>query len=77
MVFKGNSLNVIHNSHGVSIIAYEDKISVNNVEVKRPKGMNINNSTVINEDIYIGGYKWIAAEKKFKRTFMAFLMQFV
>lgn len=56
--------------NGISEVrSSKEGLFINGEKVKTPKGMNIFNSAIVNKNIYIGGYKWIAKKKKFKITF--------
>ena len=53
------------------VIVSEKGIFINNDQVSTPKGMDINSISIVNDEIYIGGYKYFSKTKTFKRTLKA------
>lgn len=48
-----------------------DKVFIDNEQINIPKNINLNNQTICDGKIYIGGYEYIDSEKIFKRTLRA------
>ncbi len=62
----------ISSQNGVIVSTGKGKeVTINGEKIETPKGMRINSTSIVDGKVYIGGYEFIPAQKKFKRTFKA------
>lgn len=58
---------------GNGVMCANGRVWINGEEIVTPKGLNTNVLVNVDGKIYVGGYEFIKAEKRFKRTLRAFL----